>query len=177
MVWAVDDGLPGLEHQLPWAAETGNWSEYPTIDERWDSNGAARPQGYPFWRNFEERPTEWIDDWEGRRDLEPVYRNWLRFRAVSGTDPWAEAARLLLLVDLGAWPAASRTHFQDRFIAPSIDVSCEFHTLAPHEGWYLLRGESPIAADGLVASHQEVRDSEGRLLASGVSHLLCRPVR
>ena len=177
MVWAIDHGLPGLQHDPPLGADAGHWSDHPTIDERWAASGRPRPPGYAFWRNFDERPPVWIDDWDGRSDLEPVYLNWMRFRAVTADDAWAEAARLLLLVDLGAWPAATRKHVQDRFIAPSIDVSCEFHSLAPHDGWYLLRGESPVAGEGLVASHQDVRDSQGRLLASGISHLLCRPVR
>ena len=37
--------------------------------------------------------------------------------------------------------------------------------------------EPPVAGNGLIASHQEVWDDQGRLLASGISHLLCRPIR
>ena len=178
MIWAIDDGLPGLQHDGPPApAAAGNWADHPTTDERWAASGRARPTTYRFWDHFEQRPPEWIDDWEQRDGLDPVYLDWMRFRSVSEFDPWAEAARQLLLVDLGAWPAANRTHAQSEFIAPSIDVSCEFHHLGPHSGWYLLRGESPVAGNGLVASHQEVWDDQGRLLASGISHLLCRPIR
>jgi acyl-CoA thioesterase len=137
----------------------------------------VRPSTYRFWSNFEQRPPVWVDDWDGRDGLDPVYLDWIRFVAVSDVGPWAEAARQLLLVDLGAWPATTRMHVQSDYIAPSIDVSCEFHHLGTNSGWYLLRGESPVAGDGLVASHQEVWDDEGRLVASGISHLLCRPVR
>ena len=35
---------------------------------------------------------------------------------------------------------------------------------------------SPHSGDGLVASHQHVWNDRGELLASGISHLLCRPV-
>ncbi len=38
------------------------------------------------------------------------------------------------------------------------------------------QGESPHASDGLIASHQHVWNDQGQLLASGISHLLCRRV-
>jgi acyl-CoA thioesterase len=181
MVWAVDEGLSGLSHDGPPPPDgVGRWTDHPTMDERWDANG-GRPPTYRFWENLEQRPPFWIDDWDHRSGLEPVYLDWIRYvtgeRSGEWTGAWAEAARVLLLVDLGGWPAVNRMHVQTDMIAPSIDVSCEFHRLADHEGWYLLRGESPVAGDGLVASHQQVWDADGRLLASGVSHLLCRPIR
>jgi acyl-CoA thioesterase len=90
-------------------------------------------------------------------------------------DPWEQAARLLLLVDLGAWPSIGRRHLDvEGWIAPSIDVSCEFHRPSSGDEWFLLQGESPHAGDGLIASHQQVWNDRGELLASGVSHLLCR---
>lgn len=180
MAWGVDDGLAGLSHDgPPPPAYAGRWSDHPTMDERWVALGVERPSTYRFWDNLELRPPLWVDDWEHRSGLEPVYLDWIRFLGdgAGWTSAWAEAARLLLLVDLGAWPAVSRAHVQQEVIAPSIDVSCEFHRLAPHDGWYLLRGESPIAGDGLVGSHQQVWDADGHLLASGISHLLCRPLR
>lgn len=178
MVWAVDDDLPGLRHDGPPPPDSaGRWHDHPTMDERWAAAGIERPSTYRFWDNVEQRPPFWIDDWENRTDLDPVYLDWIRFVSVSDDGPWAEAARQLLLVDLGAWPAVSRAHVQSDYIAPSIDVSCEFHHVGPNSGWYLLRGESPVAGGGLIASHQEVWDDQGRLLASGISHLLCRPIR
>ncbi len=178
MIWAADDDLPGLQHDgPPPPADVGRWSDLPTMDERWAASGRERPSTYRFWDNVEQRPPHWIDDWDNRRDQDAVYLDWIRFTAVGVDGPWAEAARQLLLVDLGAWPAATRKHVQSDHIAPSIDVSCEFHDLGPNSGWYLLRGESPVAGNGLIASHQEVWDDGGRLLASGISHLLCRPIR
>ncbi|MEN9646032.1 MAG: hypothetical protein RL238_2701 [Actinomycetota bacterium] len=178
MVWALDDELPGLHHDgPPPPAAAAAWRDHPTMDERWAAAGVDRPSTYRFWDNLEQRPPVWIDDWDQRDGLDPVYLDWIRFASPGADDAWSEAARQLLLVDLGAWPAANRHHVQTDYIAPSIDVSCEFHHLGPHTGWYLLRGESPVAGNGLVASHQEVWDEHGRLLASGISHLLCRPTR
>ncbi len=178
MVWAIDDGLAGLHHTYGDPPQVAVWSDLPTLEERLAADGVDNENRYRFWGNFDQRPTEWISDWANRGSLEPVYDNWLRFNSSPTTDDaWLEAGRLLVLVDLGGWPAASRTHVQDEFIAPTIDVSCEFHRLRSQPGWYLLRGVAPHAGDGLVASHQQVWDDDGNLLASGISHLLCRPVR
>ena len=178
MVWAIDDGLAGLVHSLWEDGFLDEWSELPTFQERLAAEGVEEQQHYRFWDNFEQRPTEWISDWVNRGPLEPVYENLLRFDSQpTENGPWLEASRLLVLVDLGGWPAASRAHVQDDVIAPSIDVSCEFHRLQARPGWYFLRGVSPFAGDGLVASRQVVLDDGGTLLASGISHMLCRPVR
>ncbi len=178
MVWAVDQGLAGLQHSFGEAPDASGWSELPTLQERFAAEGVENDNRYRFWENFEQRPTEWISDWANRGTLDPVYENWLRFDSQPvQNDAWLEAGRLLVLVDLGGWPAASRTHVQEEYVAPTIDVSCEFHRLASQPGWYLLRGVAPYAGDGLVASHQEVWDDGGNLLASGISHLLCRPLR
>ena len=178
MMWAVDDGLAGLEHTHASAPEVEPWNDLPTIRERFEAEGVPYETNYHFWDNFEQRPTIWISDWPNRGEQPPVYENWLRFDPPSdATDPWLEAGRLLLLVDLGGWPAVSRAHQQESFIAPSIDVSCEFHRVRPDTGWYLLHGVSPHSGDGLIASHQHVWNDRGELLASGISHLLCRPLR
>jgi acyl-CoA thioesterase len=99
-------------------------------------------------------------------------------RYVSGPahDAWDQAARLLLLVDLGAWPAIGRRHRTDDWMAPSIDVSCEFHHLDAGDEWCLLQGTSSIARDGLIGSRQQVWNEGGDLVASGISHLLCRRI-
>jgi acyl-CoA thioesterase len=178
MVWAVDAELPGLTHVHVDPPDVPPWHQLPSIDQRWEASGQPRPPSrYRFWDNFDQRPAEWIDDWENRGPTDPVYLNWLRFVPTGRfDDPWIEAARLALLVDLGAWPAASARHNQEQFIAPSIDVSCEFHHLDDVPEWVLLHGASPHAGSGLVASHQQVWSDDGRLLASGISHLLCRDV-
>ena len=179
MVWALDDGLDGLEHDDSTMPDVPVWHELPTMAERIAADPGATPNRYRFWDNFEQRPTEWLGsaDWSTRQLGPALYRNWMRFaNGAVGTDAWAQAARLLLLVDLGAWPSIGRRHVTDEWMAPSIDVSCEFHRLGTGDEWFLLQGESPFAGEGLVASHQHVWNQSGELLASGISHLLCRRV-
>ncbi|MCU1359219.1 MAG: acyl-CoA thioesterase, partial [Ilumatobacteraceae bacterium] len=178
MVWAIDDGLPGLQHDHGSAPDAADWRSLPTVQERCAADGVEYQPNYRFWLNFEQRPTRWISDWANRTALAPEYLHWLKMvPRATFDDPWVDAGRLLLMVDLGAWPAASAAHVTDEFVGPSIDVSCEFHRVGGADEWVLLHGVSPHAGDGLIASHQQVWNDRGQLLASGVSHLLCRPIR
>ena len=178
MVWAVDTGIDGLEHDDAPMPSVAPWHELPTMAERIAGDPGAVPSRYGFWDNFEQRPVTWMDSatW-AQRDPEPaIYENWLRFASPPATDEWTQAARLLLLVDLGAWPSIGRRHRTEAWMAPSIDVSCEFHHLDPTDDWCLLQGTSPAARDGLIGSHQRVWNERGDLVASGISHLLCRRI-
>jgi acyl-CoA thioesterase len=176
LVWGIDDGLPGLEHDHAPCPDVPRWSELPTGAERFAASGRTPTTPYPFWANLEQRPPTWIDDWDDRPEAEPTYVDWIRFVAGGSDDAWIDAGRLLVLVDLGGWPATVRRHTRGGVVAPSIDVSCEFHRIDPTAEWLLLSGRSPFAGGGLVASEQHVWDDRGRLMASGISHLLCRPV-
>lgn len=178
MVWAVDTGLDGLEHDDASAPTVPIWHELPTMEQLTAADPGAVPSRYAFWNNFERRPTGWLGStrWEERELGPALYEEWLRFDSPPAADEWAQAARVLLLVDLGGWPAVGRRHRTEEWIAPSIDVSCEFHHLDPSDEWSLLRGTSPVARDGLIGSHQQVWNDRGGLVASGISHLLSRRI-
>jgi acyl-CoA thioesterase II len=180
LVWAVADDLPELEHdvsELPDAA--GRPLDHPTVQERLDAAGSEEARPYRFWENFEARPVHWVDDWERREAGAPEWLEWLRFVPEPDTrDPWVDAARLAILVDVGSWPAVTRHHVDTNDLyAPSIDLACHFHRFRPDAGYLLARGSSPSGAEGLVTSHQSVWAEDGTFLASGISQLLCRPVR
>ena len=180
MIWGVNDGLVGLQHQdFPMPAVDG-WSDCPTIQERVLAMGEVPRSPFRFWDNFEQRPTHWRDDWMQRAQGSepPVWHEWLKFVPTAAfPDPWVDACRLLVLVDVGSWPAVQAHHNSSQVIAPSIDLACEFHRIDQAAEWLLVQGLSPSADGGLVASHQQVWNEHGALLASGVSQLLCRPVR
>jgi acyl-CoA thioesterase len=178
MVWAIDDELDGLAHDDAVAPDVEPWHRLPTMAERAAAAGDVTPSRYRFWDNFEQRPPTWMGaaEWAAREPAPASYLNWLRFMEPSPAEPWLRAEQLLLLVDLGGWPAIGRRHVGDGWMAPSIDVSCEFHRLDTDEEWMLLQGASAFAGDGLIATHQHVWDEHGRLLASGRSHLLSRRV-
>ena len=48
----------------------------------------------------------------GRRPepLPPVWQQWIRFLEGDYSDPWVDACRALVLVDVQSWPAASKPH-------------------------------------------------------------------
>lgn len=179
-VWGVDDELPALEHSFSSPpAEAGEPTDHPTVAEHVARLGLELDPPYPFWNNLEARPLRWIDDWEGRRPADPWWSQWVRFVPTPDTsDPWVDAARLLVLVDIGSWPAVVEHHVDTRGLyAPSIDLACHFHRLRPASDWLLVLGTSPSGADGLVTSHQSVWADDGTFLASGIGQLLCRPLR
>ena len=180
LVWAVADELDALTHEAavpPPAA--GNPFEHATVLERLAAAGVEPDPIYPFWNNFEERPVDWVDDWDNRTSGPPVWTAWLRFLPEPDTsDPWIDASRLLVLVDIGSWPSVTRHHVDTAgMYAPSIDLACHFHRLRPDSAYLLTHGTSPSGADGLITSHQSVWSDDGTFLASGISQLLCRPAR
>ncbi len=179
LVWAVDGDIEGLNHHVVTMPDIAHWRTLPTNQERFAAAGREYNAFYPFWNNFEQRPGSWIDDWEARAtgDLAPRWDTWLKF--MPGTlyaDPWIDACRLLMMVDLGAWPAASGHHANTDFYAPSIDLTCEFNMVGNTGEWLHVSTESPTGAGGLISSCSQVFDDAGHLLALGTSQLLCKAV-
>jgi acyl-CoA thioesterase II len=176
LAWIVGE-VDGLEHDaatIPAVAPPGG---LPTMETLM----AAQPRGpyHAFWRNFEQRPLEWLPpaEWEARESLEPNFRSWYRYvPRDTFDDPFVDAGRALLLADTVGWPAAVRAYRSDLpYYAPSIDVAVQFHACAPETPWLLVEGRSPVARDGLVASSVSAWSADGRLLATGGQQMLCRP--
>ncbi len=178
LVWGTAADLLGLEHQEVAAPAAPHWSTLPTVQERLEAQGEQWDAYFPFWNNFEQRPPTWHPKWLDRAPYsEPAeWSQWLRYVPTSTfADPWLDACRLLILVDVGSWPAVQSHHNVADLIAPSIDLACEFHRIDPATEWLYAQGTSPSAHGGLIGTHQSVYADDGRLLASGVSQLLCRP--
>lgn len=179
--WAVADGQLDRTHS---ALEmlTPRPEELPTVAERLAAAGIEADDGarHAFWGNFEECPVSWVDDWENRSVLDPEWSSWIRFvDNPTSDDPWLEAGRILLLADLGGWPAAHRAYPPDidsEWFAPSLDVSCHFNDVRTTE-WLLTEHQSPAASEGLIGATSRVWSHDGRLLASGITQLLATPAR
>jgi acyl-CoA thioesterase len=163
---------PGLEHDAARRPEVPD----PETLKTWEELKPDAPPSYPFWQNLEGRVThpEWIDNPAPR---EPVFREWYRFRPrATFDDVWADAGRMLLLIDTLSWPAASLAHARPRaYQAPNLDVTCWFHHFAPDSDWLLVDHESPVARHGLMGTHGRVWSRDGLLLATGGAQLLCVP--
>lgn len=174
LVWGVDavDGLEHLTDRRPAAVPPAD--DLPSFQ---DLVAARREEVvHPFWANFDYRPLNWVD-WEGHVPGEPMNEGWYRLVPTPAfTDPWVDAVRLLILVDLDAWPAAHRAHPLDvPWYAPTIEVTARFIGDAHEDPWLRAIGEAPVAANGLVAHRAEVWTPSGRLVANGGSTLLSRP--
>jgi acyl-CoA thioesterase-2 len=174
IVWVVADGK-GLEHDVSVMPQVPPPSELRSIEELVPPQDLQ--QRYRFWENLEARPVDFVP-WADRRPGAPTWLEWYRFRPTSGcADPFVDAARSLLLIDTMGWPATCRAYPRDNgYVAPSLDVTAQFHRLAPDSEWLLVDATAPVAAHGLIGAQARVWSADGRLLASGGGQLLCRPV-
>ena len=174
MVWSTPGG-DGLEHDVAEIPDVPGPEQLASVEEL----AKGEPPRFPFWENFDARPLRWIEPWPPPEPLEPLWRNWLRYRSWEpGAEPWLEAARLLLLADLPSWPSAHLPHAwaEPPFVAPTLDLQVTFHRLAAHEPWLLLEGTSPVAADALIGFTSRLWTTTGQLVASGAGQTLCRRV-
>jgi acyl-CoA thioesterase len=175
LAWVIGD-VDGLAHDAAPLPDVPDPESLPSVDERLEGRERG---GYPvFWSNFDERPLQWIDDWEHRDPGAPVFQGWYRYRPTATfDDPFADAGRALLLVDTLMWPAAVQAYrpADMAYYAPSIDVSAQFHALAPTSEWLFCEARSPSARDGLIGGTSAVWSREGSLLATGGQQMLCRP--
>lgn len=180
LVWAVAEGLDGLEHADAPAPPAPAPATVPSVDDRLAAAGGGQRVRFPFFDNLDERPLLWVDDWDRRPAAEPLHRSWYRFLPTGAfDDPWVDAGRLLIAVDTFQWPAAARGHAGGalRHVAPSLDLACRFHRLdvARRAEWLLVEARSPVAAGGLVGGVASVWDESATLLASGGQQMLARP--
>jgi len=175
-VWGVDSDLDGLEHQTTLGPhDVPDPEDLQSTEELLGTPDG--PPRHPFWGNIEQRPTEWIDDWENREVSEPSTRAWVKFvPTATFADPWIDACRSLILIDLDSWPSATRAHLGDlEHFAPTIEVTARFVGSTADEPWLLSEASAPVATGGLVAGVGQVWTRDRQLVALGGSTLLCRP--
>jgi acyl-CoA thioesterase II len=183
MVWSVGP-VDGLEHQDVSPPEVADPDDLaPPPPEPPLRPGEERPR-YAFWDNFEQRPTDWVQPWPPEEPLPPLWRTWVRYvdgpadgpatgagAGAGAENPWVGAARALVVLDVGSWPAGSRPHAyrNHSFIAPSLDLYAAFQDLGPASGreWLLLDAHSPVAEAGLLSWTGRVWSRDRRLVVSG----------
>ena len=167
--WTVAAGLPGLEHAhgampaVPPPAALRSFSELAEDFGSWS----------PVWRGIEGRPHVW-----SAAPAPPLWHCWMRLVETPDlSDPFLEAARTLLWLDLMMWNAAARPHlpWPPAYVAPNLDLAANFHAAAPSEEWLLCDAAAPVGRDGLLGCNGRVWSPDGRLVASGTSTLFCRP--
>lgn len=135
---------------------------------------------FAFWRNFDARPIHFEADWPPAGPRPARWQEWLRFSpAATFDDPWVDAARSVILVDLPSWPSAHRPHAwrQPPFTAPTLDLNVAFHRPTVDEDWLLCDGAAPVSTGGLFGWTAGVWSASGRLHASGGGQCLYRRLR
>jgi acyl-CoA thioesterase-2 len=173
-VWGVDE-IDGLEHHTDERpGPLPDPEPIPSTAERMADTGVT---SYPFWGNLDCRAPFWIDDWENRSPLQPVTGEWYRFVPESRfDDPWIDACRSLVLIDVGSWPAAVRPHDDELdYFAPTTEVTARFIGDTRDDEWLESWAWAPVATAGLIGARGEIWTRDGRLVALGGSTLLCRP--
>ena len=177
-VWSVGD-VDGLAHDVTAAQrpDVPSPHDLPDITELLSDEELQQGPPFAFWNNLDSKPVDWSR--EAPPEPTPVWREWLKFTpSATFDDPWVDACRALIVVDVQSWPSASRAHERNHgFIAPSLDLYVAFHDPRPQSEWLLADGHGPIARDGLMAWNGRMWAEDGALIASGTGQLLCRRVR
>ncbi len=169
MVWSVGE-VEGLEHRHGDAPAVTGPADTPVRVQRRPEDGEEERRPFAFWENFEQRAITWSESWPPRQALPPEWLTWVRYKESHGpADPWVNAARHLLVLDVGSWPAGSRPHaYADPpFIAPSLDLYAAFGDPGCDSEWLLLDHHAPLAAGGLLSWTGRVWSEERTLLAQG----------
>jgi acyl-CoA thioesterase-2 len=173
MVWSVGD-VEGLEHDETSPPAVPDPDELPDISELLPED-AAPP--FPFWNNFEAKPLAFEAQWPPDGPRPARWQEWLRFTPTATfEDPWVDAARCVILVDLPSWPSAHRPHAwrQPPFTAPTLDLNVAFHRPTSGRDWLLCDGAAPLSTGGLFGWNARVWSTGGQLLASGGGQCLYR---
>ena len=175
-VWSVGE-VEGLEHDETVPPDVPDPDTLPFIQDLLPDD--AQPP-FPFWNNFDAKPLDFEVEWPPEGPRPARWSEWLRFRPTATfSDPWIDAARSVILVDLPSWPSAHRPHAwkQPPYIAPTLDLNVAFHQPASDCDWLLCDGTAPLSTGGLFAWTARVWSAGGRLHASGGGQCLYRRMR
>jgi acyl-CoA thioesterase II len=172
LVWTIGE-LDGPQREWIQAGKVASPLDVPTVEE---VAAAHNFPALPFWRNIEIRIITGPDP-GSQEAQEPLVLAWNRFRPqATFDDPWIDACRATVLVDVHQFPAASRgfSRAELTFAAPSLDLYVAFHARAPQGDWLLSESRGLISRGGLLGGHACVWSRDGLLLASGGQQMLQR---
>lgn len=136
----------------------------------------------PFWKNLEVRmirlgggheypSIEGLSEDElrltPRRDAR--VRSWQRMPSgEAAKDPWVDACRSLIISAAIQFPTVADPFTPPlRFIAPTMNLTVDFHTFHPEEQWLLTEGSGSYAGDGLLGAQSRIWTQAGEVVATG----------
>ncbi len=126
-----------------------------------------------FWQNMDGRPVHFRMHTDPLAEL-PQQLRWLKLKDWTLTDdPFLDAMRSALLIDIGVWPGH---HFRltqpANYLAPSLDITVWFHGGLPGSAWLLSDADCDMASNGLISGRVRIWSEDGRALATGGGHCL-----
>ena len=126
-----------------------------------------------FWRNIDGRPANFRIHSDPPAADTHQYR-WMRFRDWQPTDdPFLNAMRYALLIDIGVWPAHwHRLGEQADYVAPSLDIWVHFHGGPPGDEWLLSDANTDVSGNGTISGSVRIWSQDGAALATGGGHCL-----
>lgn len=168
--WLVDDELSGFEHDQTTAPRVPSPESLAPFDKLADDY-SEWPR---LWRNIEARPVKFREP--GSPPGPSVWSAWVRLRESRLESRIHDALRQLLWMDLPTWNAAIAGHWQPYdYVAPTLELTIQFHSFAPSEEWSLVEANVPVASNGLMAGSCKIWSPSGTLLATGSATHYCRP--
>jgi acyl-CoA thioesterase-2 len=173
MVWSIPPN-EGLEHDETEMPDVPGPDGLADIRELVPEE-AAPP--FPFWLNLDAKPLHFEVDWPPDGPRPATWQEWLRFTPTATfDDPWVDACRAVILVDLPSWPSAHRPHAwkQPPFMAPTLDLNVQFHQPTAGHDWLLCDGAAPLSTGGLFGWTARLWSPGGALHASGGGQCLYR---
>jgi acyl-CoA thioesterase len=101
-----------------------------------------------------------------RRDAH--IRGWQRMPCGEGfSDPWIDACRYLIITAGLQFPVVADPFTPPlKFIAPTMNLTVEFHTFHPEEQWLLADAIGSYAGDGLLGGEARMWTQDGDLLVT-----------
>ena len=144
-----------------------------------DQEALAAERGFtliPFWANIEGRPLNFRQQGDPLPDDTHQLR-WMRLRDWPATaDPFLDAMRSTLLIDIGVWPAHWHRLTQPAdYGAPSLDIAVHFHDGAGASDWLLSDADTDVSGNGSISGRVRIWSADGRCMATGSGHCLVVP--
>jgi acyl-CoA thioesterase len=176
-VWAAAAHLASPERTWRSVPAVPPPDELPGFDQRMRDAGQEPP---PIFNHTDQRPVGWPDDYFTRTGGDAAITTWARFLP-DGTfpaDPWLDAARSVILTDLGLFPAvaAGLAATDMIFTAPNVNLHVAFHQRRPDHEWLLFEGEGLAVCDGALAARSCIMTADGAVVATGAGQMLYRPL-
>lgn len=172
-VWAAEESDGMMEHDFTRMPDVPPPDELPTMAELEGREDSRKG----FYGNLDQRPVGWLPP-EERVAREPWLAGWFRYRPRPiGDDPFADAARAVIMGDILTWMATWPAHPTDGplpWIAPNLDFYMRFHASMADSEWLFCEGRADLASRGLIGAETAVWTRDGQLAAAASSQLFCR---